>query len=133
MKNRLKTLMLAAAIAAFTAAPAFAASPDCSASGVLSAINSRFDYAAAHYLHRDLAITELQDIHENRFEGRDETHAVERVYCHAKAAMNDGRKRDLWYLLERNWGFAGIGQHLELCVSGLDPWYLYGRNCRSLR
>jgi hypothetical protein len=134
MKYRFKSLMLAAVtLAALSAQPAFAASQDCAASGVLSTIHSRFDYAAAHYLKRDLAISGLQEIRESHFEGRDEMHPVERVYCHAKAAMSDGRKRDLWYLIERSWGFVGLGQSVTLCVSGLDPWHLYGRDCRSLR
>ena len=134
MNNRFKTMMLAAiATAALHAAPAFAGAPDCSAPGVLSFIDISFDYKASHYLHRDLDITGLYKMHENRFEGRDDTHPVERVYCHARASMSDGHTRDVWYLIERNWGFAGIGQSVEFCVSGLDPWYAYGRNCRSLR
>ncbi|WEX87544.1 hypothetical protein PZN02_003950 [Sinorhizobium garamanticum] len=105
----------------------------CSNASVLGFITRRFDYKAANYLHANLAIAEIRDMGQNRFEPRDYTHLVEREYCYATAVMTDGVRRPLWYLIERPWGFAGVGRSIEFCVGGLDPWYVYGAHCASLR
>ena len=122
-----------AAVTAFQSGTALANDGDCTSAGVLSFIDRNFDSRAHRYLHSDIGITDIYNAHLNRFEGRDETHSVERQYCHATALFSDGRKRQVWYLIERNWGFAGIGASTSYCVDGLDPWHYYGRNCRSLR
>ncbi len=105
----------------------------CADPAVLSYIDRDFDIRADRYLHRDIGITDIYNTHRNRFKGTDDTHRVERHYCHASARFSDGRKRQIWYLIERNWGFAGMGRSTEYCVEGLDPWHYYGRYCRSLR
>ncbi len=105
----------------------------CSKPGVLSYIDRDFDIRARRALHRDIDIVDIYNAHRNRFEGRDDKRRVERHYCHATATFSDGRKRQIWYLIERNWGFAGLGASTEYCVQGLDPWHYYGRRCRSLR
>ena len=64
---------------------------------------------------------------------RDETRPIQREYCRATAITTDGEKRALWYLIERGFGFAGIGSNIEFCLSGLDPWYVYGAQCASVR
>ncbi len=125
--------LTAIGISVFVAAPSRAASLDCSAPGVLSYIDHRFDQKARRYLKREIAIDDIYNVHRNRKESRDKTHRVERHYCHAKVRMSDGSRRHMWYLIERNWGFAGMWQSVEFCVSGLDPWHYYGHSCRSLR
>lgn len=134
MLNTFRSLLvLFAGTMALHAGAALAADSDCSRAGVLSYIDRDFDIRAKRYLHSDLDIVDIYGAHLNRYEGRDETHRVERQYCHATARFSDGRKRQIWYLIERNWGFAGLGPSTEYCVSGLDPWHYYGRYCRSLR
>ncbi len=105
----------------------------CSEASVLGFITSRFEYRAANYLHADLSIAEIRNMGHDRHEFRDETHLVEREYCFATAVMTDGQQRSLYYLIERPWGFAGVGRNIEFCVGGLDPWYVYGAHCASLR
>lgn len=105
----------------------------CSDGGVLSFIDHRFDYKASHYLRADLDILAIHSVQPQAVSLRDPTHPVERVYCHAKADMNDGRRRDLWYMIESGMGFAGLGQRIRFCISGLDPWHVDGRHCRSVR
>lgn len=105
----------------------------CGNASVLGFITRRFDYKAASYLHADLAIAEIRDMGQSRFEPRDYTHLVEREYCRATAVMTDGERRQLWYLIERPWGFAGVGSNVEFCIGGLDPWHVYGAHCASLR
>ncbi|OAP40555.1 hypothetical protein AU381_01185 [Sinorhizobium glycinis] len=105
----------------------------CDDPSVLGFITRRFDYKAANYLHANLAIAEIREMGQSRFEPRDYTHLVEREYCYATAVMSDGDRRPLWYLIERPWGFAGVGRNIEFCIGGLDPWYVYGAHCSSLR
>lgn len=105
----------------------------CGNTSVLSFITQRFDYKAQHYLQANIAIYEISHASLSRLEPRSETRRTEREYCHARVAMSDGEQRSLWYLIERNWGFAGIGPSVEFCIAGLDPWYVYGAQCRSLR
>jgi len=66
---------------------------------------------------------------------RDEYHDVGRQFCHAVAVMSDGSRHDMWYLIARPWGFAGIPgtDNVEFCISGLDPWHVYGKDCSTIR
>ncbi|MDO9416049.1 hypothetical protein [Pararhizobium sp.] len=105
----------------------------CENPSVLGFITRRFDYKAKHYLYADLAITDISHVGQSRYEPLSETRRTSREYCHAKVSMSDGERRSVWYLIERNWGFAGIGPSVEFCISGLDPWYVYGAQCKSLR
>ncbi|HXV30208.1 MAG TPA: hypothetical protein VD840_07745 [Sinorhizobium sp.] len=124
-----------AAAADYLAPPAARAydAGTCGNASVLGFITRRFDYKAANYLHASIAIAEIRDMSQNRFEPRDETHLVEREYCYATAVTTDGERRPMWYLIERPWGFAGVGSNVEFCIGGLDPWYVYGAHCASLR
>lgn len=126
------TLGLAAA-ASLAATDARAGVEDCSDSSVLNFIDHRFDYKAYRYLRADLDIVRIHAVASTGIAPRDATHSVERVYCHAKVDMNDGHRRDLWYMVQRNWGFAGLGRNVRFCISGLDPWHVDGRDCRSVR
>ena len=117
--------------------PALAASlPEgaCGDPSVLGFITSRFDYRAHNYLKRNLAIYEIRKMHLRRYEPFNENiSSVERAYCGANATMTDGTHRQLLYVIENPWGFAGLGRNIEFCVAGLDPWYVYGAQCDSLR
>ena len=96
-------------------------------------IQSRFTYTAEHYLKSDIGISDFDRIRENRLVSLNESQNVERHYCHARAHMSDGKKRDIWYVVESPWGCAGMGDGVTYCVSGLDPYRLHGRFCMSLR
>ena len=45
----------------------------------------------------------------------------------------DHRKRTIYYVVETPMGFAGVGHNTEFCIAGLDPWYVHGHHCSSLR
>ncbi len=112
---------------------AHAGTSECSDGSVLSFIDQRFDYKARRYLQADLDILGFDRVSNTHVDYRDETHPIQRVYCHAKVDMNDGHRRDLWYMIESGMGFAGLGERVRFCISGLDPWYVDGRQCRSVR
>lgn len=105
----------------------------CGNADVLGFIRSNFHYKAENYLNANILIADVYDIRQRRLELRDETRQVEREYCRATAMTTDGRKRPMWYLIERGWGFAGFGSNIEYCLSGLDPWYVHGADCASVR
>ncbi len=124
-------LFLAALLPVSTGSAAFAGTPACEA--VTGTVASRFSQNMRSFLDRDLSIAHFGDIRETRLEPRDDTHRVERRYCETRVTTTDGRQRELWYLIEGTFGFAGLGSSVEFCVSGLDPWHVYGAHCRSLR
>lgn len=118
-----------------TAPPAAARAvpPVCGASAVLGAIDRNFDYRAARYLHAGLDIVDLRHPRLLSYRPSDATHLVGRTWCRATAVLNDHRRRAVWYLVETTMGFAGIGDNVEYCVAGLDPWRVYGAHCTSVR
>ena len=125
------TLSLAALLPLGVATGAFAGTPSCEQ--VTDTVSGRFAQNMRGFLGLDLSIAEFGLIYESRLEPRDDTHPVERRYCEAKVITTDGAQRRLWYVVEDNWGYAGLGSSVEFCMSGLDPWHVYGAACKSLR
>ncbi|MEX3008250.1 hypothetical protein [Hoeflea sp. TYP-13] len=105
----------------------------CDSPAVLRVITRRFQIADRNVLHAGLAIEDIQDVHQNNYTPATETHLIARRYCHGSAMMSDGKKRSLWFLIESGQGFAGVGDNVEFCIAGLDPWHIYGAYCRSVR
>lgn len=124
-------LSLATLLPFAVATEAFAGTPSCEQ--VTGTVSSRFAQNMRGFLDMDLSIANFGIISESRLEPRDETHRVERRYCQAKVTTTDGARRQLWFLIESSWGYAGLGSSVEFCVSGLDPWHVYGAHCKSLR
>lgn len=125
------TVSLTSLLLLSVASGAFAGTPSCEQ--VTGTVSSRFAQNMRGFLGLDLSIAEFGFIHQSRLEPRDDTHPVERRYCLAKVATTDGERRRLWYVVEDNWGYAGLGSSVEFCMSGLDPWHVYGAHCKSLR
>jgi hypothetical protein len=107
--------------------------PACSEQRVLDHMARRFVWTDEHVIQRGLRIDDITHTHQNKYAPATDTHLVGRRYCHATAWMNDGSKRQMWYLIEQGMGFAGIRDNVEFCISGLDPWHVYGAWCRSVR
>lgn len=107
----------------------------CTSGWVLKELKVRFHDYLNRYNGGGLELVEIINPRLNYERRRDEEHNVGRQFCHATVRLNDGYKRDMWYLLETPWNFAGIPgiAGLEFCVSGLDPWYVYGKDCSTIR
>ena len=107
----------------------------CANQAVLSRISSRFTYQVNHVPHlAKVAIADFHRIRESRHQPKIAgERPIDRRYCHARADMTDGRSRDVWYVIERPMGFAGLGSNVEFCVSGFDRWNVYDGRCRVLR
>ena len=126
---------MTAALAADPVAVAIETPGICAHNAVLDRIAGRFRYQVNHVPHlADVGIADFRKIRESRHEPKiDGKRPIERRYCHAKADLTDGRSRDVWYVIERPMGFAGIGSNVEFCVSGFDRWNVYDGRCRVLR
>ena len=107
----------------------------CGNRAVLDRIASRFHHQVHHVPHlARVAIVDFHKVRESRHQPKIAgERPIDRRYCHAKADLSDGRSRDVWYVIERPMGFAGIGSNVEFCVSGFDRWNVYDSRCRVLR
>ena len=113
----------------------YAQQPDaCGDTRVLDRIASRFDYQVRNVPNLPLVnIEQFYNLGAVRYLPAHENRPIERRYCHGRVALTDGKSRDIWFLIESDMGFAGIGSNVEFCVAGFDRWYVYGGRCRVLR
>lgn len=138
MKSQFITLVSTLGIALLSlASPAAAFSggnfPACDAPQVLSYIQKRFVWTDRHLLKRGLAIESIERPHRHKNDYSLHNSSIPRLYCNGTAQMNDGHKRQIWWLIEGGMGFAGLRDNLEFCISGLDPFKVHGAWCRSVR
>ena len=86
-------------------------------------------------LKRGLTIRQIFNIHETdgHYTPVTDVQLIPRLFCQGSAAMNDGQTRAIYYMVEQGQGFAGVGDYVSFCISGLDPWRIYGADCRSVR
>lgn len=136
---RRMTLVALGFVAGIAAAAGPAAAHDraaraCSDGAVLSRIVERFRHQVTHVPNLpDVRIVDLLEVHEHRYLPFREDRPIARRYCGATALLSDGRRREMWYLIEDRMGFVGIGDGVEFCVSGFDRWNVYDGRCRVLR
>lgn len=102
--------------------------PACDAVEVLSTIQGRF--ASAELTPAGLAIAGIDKTRQSRFVVNQPS-PVARRYCQARTLLTDGKHRTVYYLIERNAGFAGYGWNVEFCVAGHDRWHVYDGRCRA--
>ncbi len=105
----------------------------CDDAAILKSISKRF-HAQSHEVHHDrLRIEAFDRVHQHRASEKSEFRPIARRYCGATATLSDGRRREVWYLIESNARLAGMGNNVEFCVSGFDRWNVYDAHCRVLR
>jgi hypothetical protein len=131
----------AVAADAYRVAPAYAppvvayhpVTPGCNDGKMLSDISSRFAWSLSRTWQVDYRIAGFDQILETRLEPRGPG-LIERRYCEAWAFLNTGEPpRKLFYLIESDQGFAGVGSRVEFCVEGFDPWRVHDGRCRTVR
>ncbi len=106
----------------------------CDDKAILTRIVSRFRHQVRHVPHLpDVGIVEFHRVHEHRNYDATEKSPIARRYCGATAELSDGRRREVWYLIEEGMGLASIGDNVEFCVSGFDRWSVYNGRCRVLK
>jgi len=104
----------------------------CGNPNVLGRIVERFAWAEEHTWRRGFIMASLQNA---RLSGHPyfEPGIIERRYCMADATMTNGSPHTVYYAIEFGQGFASIGNYVNFCVLGLDPWHIYDEACRTVR
>lgn len=104
----------------------------CADPGVLRHIADRFAWAERTNWHRGFVIATLQNA---RLSGHPyfEPGLVQREYCAADSVMSNGSSHTVYYAIEFGVGFASLGNYIDFCVLGLDPWHVYDESCRTVR
>ena len=95
-------------------------------------IMERFAWAERNTWRRGFVMSSLEN---GRFSGHPyfEPGLIHREYCMADAVMTDGSPRTVYYAIEFGQGFASIGNYVNFCVLGLDPWHVHDADCRTVR
>jgi hypothetical protein len=98
----------------------------------LSTISSQFREKESTFWNSPLQITGFGRIHETAFRPW-QSDNIPRRYCTGDVMLSDGKQRTVHYSIIEDGGFAGFGQGVEWCVTGLDRNWAYNPRCRAAR
>ena len=128
--------------------------PLCDDPLVLRRIARRVPAEVRNTLHRDISVVRFEHPVQTGFQDRTYDVDYQRVhtevgsvrkgtvvgreqlgqrFCRVRALFSDHHERNVYYVTETPMGFAGSGHNMTFCVAGLDPWYVHGHHCSSLR
>ncbi len=133
--HRLFAALLGTALlaAAPTAATAFgSALPECDDARVLRDIAERSAWADRRTWKTGILIDDIENVRQSRLVTNGPRRIAER-FCRATAHLSDGRRARLYFLIEDQIGFAGLGWYVSFCIPGRDDYHVYGGWCRVLR
>jgi hypothetical protein len=98
----------------------------------LGTITQQFGEKEGNFWNSALRITGYGRIHETAFRPW-QSDNIPRRYCSADVMLNDGKMRRVHYSIIEDGGFAGFGQGVEWCVTGLDRNWAYNPGCKAAR
>ena len=104
----------------------------CADPTVLSHIADRFAWAERNTWQRGYVMASLEN-------GRPSGHPftepglIHREYCMADSTMTNGDRHTVYFAIEFGVGFASIGNYVDFCVLGLDPWRVHDGACRTVQ
>jgi hypothetical protein len=98
----------------------------------LPTITSQFQEKESKFWNSPLVITAYGRIHETAFRPW-QSDNIPRRYCSGDVMLSDGKMRTVHYSLIEDGGFAGFGQGVEWCVTGLDRNWAYNPTCKAAR
>ena len=98
----------------------------------LGTITSQFQEKESTYWNSSLQITAYGGIHEIAFRPW-QSDNIPRRYCSADVMLSDGKLRQVHYSIIEDGGFAGFGQGVEWCVTGLDRNWAYNPRCKAAK
>lgn len=110
-----------------------ARTPHCDDPLVLNRIKLRTPKETHLTTRHALYVEEFGHARENQYVPRHGRNQIAQRFCQVPATLSDHSHRTIYYLVETPMGFAGIGHNMEFCIAGLDPWYVHGSHCSSLR
>jgi hypothetical protein len=98
----------------------------------LPTITSQFQEKESKFWNSPLVITAYGRIQETAFRPW-QSDNIPRRYCSGDVMLSDGKMRTVHYSLIEDGGFAGFGQGVEWCITGLDRNWAYNPNCKAAR
>jgi hypothetical protein len=98
----------------------------------LPTISSQFQEKESTFWNSPLTITAYGRIHETAFRPW-QSDNIPRRYCSADVMTSDGKTRTVHFAIVEDGGFAGYGQGVEWCVTGLDRNWAYNPSCKAAR
>ena len=96
----------------------------------LPTIISQFREKESTFWNSPLTITAYGRIHETTFRPW-QSDNIPRRYCTGSVMLSDGKARKVHYSIIEDGGFAGFGQGVEWCVTGLDRNWAYNPGCKA--
>jgi hypothetical protein len=98
--------------------------------GALTKITVQFREREGMYWNSDLRIASYSRVHEVAFRPW-QSDNIPRRYCSANVTMNDGKVHALHYSIIEDAGFAGFGQGVDWCMTGLDRNWAFNPACKA--
>jgi hypothetical protein len=98
----------------------------------LGTITSQFQEKESRFWNSSLQITAYGQVHETAFRPW-QSDNIPRRYCSADVMLSDGKPHVVHYSIIEDGGFAGFGQGVEWCVTGLDRNWAYNPSCKAAR
>jgi hypothetical protein len=98
----------------------------------LGTITNQFWEKESTFWNSSLKITAYGRIHETAFRPW-QSDNIPRRYCSADVMLSDGKLRQVHYSIIEDGGFAGFGQGVEWCVTGLDRNWSYNPSCKAAK
>ena len=98
----------------------------------LSTIASQFQEKESKFWNSALTITGYGRIHETAFRPW-QSDNIPRRFCSGDVMLSDGKMRTVHYSIIEDGGFAGFGQGVEWCVTGLDRNWANSPGCRAAK
>jgi hypothetical protein len=104
----------------------------CANPNVLGRIMERFAWAERNTWHRGFVMVSIED---PRPSGHPFTEPglIKRDYCMGESVLTNGQTHAVYYAIEYGVGFASIGNYVDFCVLGLDPWRVHDGACRTVQ
>lgn len=105
--------------------------PGCDDPKMLSDMVGRYGWAHARTWGTGFQIVRFDGIRETRLALG--PGLIERRYCQAVSLLNTGEQPKVYYMIESQQGFVGLGSRVEFCVQGQDYWHVHDGYCRTVR
>ena len=98
----------------------------------LPTITTQFQEKESTFWNSALTITAYGRIHETAFRPW-QSDNIPRRFCSGDVMLSDGKMRSVHYSIVEDGGFAGFGQGVEWCVTGLDRNWAFNPACKAAR
>jgi hypothetical protein len=98
----------------------------------LGTITSQFGEKESTFWNSELKIMGYGRVHETAFRPW-QSDNIPRRFCSADVMLSDGKMRMVHYSILEDGGFAGFGQGVQWCVTGLDRNWAYNPRCRAAK